>query len=221
MSLLLTSGMALIMALQMSLFTVTTVAYAVPLPYVAVDFMTSREYYVQHKDFASLGGFLVPMVCGLWILLRQDKKGGNMTSIFDVARYILTKTGPIGVWKLQKLCYYAEAWSLVWTDESLFPEDFEAWSNGPVCRPLADFLQKKFVVNETYIEKGEIERLSDDQKDTIYRVAREYGKMEPFELRDIARSENPWKDARGDILDGVECHAVIPKDTIKSYFGGL
>lgn len=70
MSLLLTSGMAFIMALQMPSFTVTTGAYAVPLPYVAVDFMTSREYYVQHKDFASLGGFLIPMVCGLWILLR-------------------------------------------------------------------------------------------------------------------------------------------------------
>lgn len=144
-----------------------------------------------------------------------------MASIFDVARYILTKTGPIGIWKLQKLCYYAETWSLVWTDESLFPEDFEAWSNGPVCRVLADSLSGKFVVNETCIVRGNIDNLSDDQKDTISRVAREYGKMEPFELQDIVRSENPWKDARGDILDGVECHAVISKDTIKAYFGGL
>lgn len=40
--------------------------------------------------------------------------------------------------KLQKLCYYAQAWSLVWDDEPLIEKDFEVWANGLVCR---EFLQ--------------------------------------------------------------------------------
>nr|WP_296476513.1 type II toxin-antitoxin system antitoxin SocA domain-containing protein [uncultured Acetatifactor sp.] len=35
--------------------------------------------------------------------------------------------------KLQKLCYYARAWTLVWDDAPLFEEDFQAWANGLVC----------------------------------------------------------------------------------------
>jgi len=59
-----------------------------------------------------------------------------MATIFHVAKYFLDKLGPMSVWKLQKLCYYAQAWSLVWDEKPLFQEDFQAWSNGPVCPEL-------------------------------------------------------------------------------------
>ena len=36
-----------------------------------------------------------------------------MASVFDVAAYILKKTGPSSIMKLHKLTYYAQAWSLV------------------------------------------------------------------------------------------------------------
>ena len=45
--------------------------------------------------------------------------------IFDVAKYILRKNGPISTMKLQKLCYYAQSWSLAWDG-----------ANGPVCPEL-------------------------------------------------------------------------------------
>lgn len=32
-----------------------------------------------------------------------------VASIFDVARYILHELGSMNTWKLQKLCYYAQA----------------------------------------------------------------------------------------------------------------
>ena len=38
--------------------------------------------------------------------------------------------------KLQKLVYYAQAWSLVWDEEPLFPDPIEAWANGPVVYEL-------------------------------------------------------------------------------------
>ena len=59
-----------------------------------------------------------------------------MANIFSAAKYILEKQGTMSAMKLQKLCYYAQAWSLVWDDNELFPEDFEAWVNGPVCPVL-------------------------------------------------------------------------------------
>ena len=35
-----------------------------------------------------------------------------MASVFDVAAYILEKKGEMSTLKLQKLVYYAQAWSL-------------------------------------------------------------------------------------------------------------
>ena len=57
---------------------------------------------------------------------------GKPAGVLDVAAYILMKRGRLSAWKLQKLCYYAQAWSLVWDDECLFTERIEAWANGPV-----------------------------------------------------------------------------------------
>lgn len=59
-----------------------------------------------------------------------------MASVYDVATYILEKQGAMTTWKLQKLVYYSQAWSLVWDDDVLFPEEIEAWANGPVVREL-------------------------------------------------------------------------------------
>ena len=56
-----------------------------------------------------------------------------MATVFDVAKYILRKCGRISTWKLEKLCYYSQAWTMAWDEIPLFNEDFEAWANGPVC----------------------------------------------------------------------------------------
>ena len=45
-----------------------------------------------------------------------------MANVFDVAKYILEKLGTLSTMKLQKLCYYCQAWSLVWDDTPLFDE---------------------------------------------------------------------------------------------------
>ena len=50
-----------------------------------------------------------------------------MATVFDVAKYILEKKGTMSTMKLQKLCYYSQAWSLVWDDQPLFNEDFESF----------------------------------------------------------------------------------------------
>ena len=83
-----------------------------------------------------------------------------MANVFDAARYILLKTGEISTWKLQKLCYYAQAWTLAWTGKPLFPEDFEAWRNGPVCRPLFVRHKGMYSVTEDFLPDGNIDALT-------------------------------------------------------------
>jgi hypothetical protein len=49
-------------------------------------------------------------------------KDTNMIDYYDVAAYILKKKGKMCRWKLQKLVYYSQAWSLVWDGAPLFDE---------------------------------------------------------------------------------------------------
>lgn len=59
-----------------------------------------------------------------------------MADVVDVAEYILAQRGPMSAAKLQKLCYYSQAWHLVWDGVPLFPEPIHAWANGPVIPEL-------------------------------------------------------------------------------------
>ena len=144
-----------------------------------------------------------------------------MASIFDVAKYVLNKPGEISTWKLQKLCYYSQAWHLAWTGHSIFPEDFQAWANGPVSPDLFHDHQGKFTVDEQDISKGNPDNLSDDEKDSIDVVLKDYGSMEPYDLRELSHKEDPWKNARGDLPEGAKCTNVISKDSMGEYYGSL
>ena len=91
-----------------------------------------------------------------------------MANVFDVAKYILEKMGTMSTMKLQKLCYYAQVWSLVWDDTPLFKEEFEAWANGPVCRELFFKTKGQFSVSAEDENGGE-GILTDNERDTIDR----------------------------------------------------
>lgn len=143
-----------------------------------------------------------------------------MANVFATARYLLTKSGPMSTMKLQKLCYYAQAWSLVWDDFPLFEEDFQAWANGPVCPELFFATKGKFLVSaeDEPVGKGE---LSDNQKDTVDRVLEYYGKHDAQWLSQLTHLEDPWKEARADTLPGGSCCNVISKESMAMYYGGL
>ncbi len=64
----------------------------------------------------------------------------SVATASDVARYFLglaTEDGDlITNLKMQKLVYYAYAWTLVKNDRKLFDEPIQAWANGPVVPSL-------------------------------------------------------------------------------------
>lgn len=144
-----------------------------------------------------------------------------MATVFDVAKYILRKKGTMSTWKLQKLCYYSQAWAYTWTERPIFEEHFEAWSNGPVCPDLFHKHQGKFSVNESSINSGSADNLTEDEKESIDIVLNDYGDMEPYDLRELSHMEDPWKNARGDLPDGVPSKTEITLESMGVYYGSL
>lgn len=144
-----------------------------------------------------------------------------MASVFDVAKFFMHTNDEMTTMKLQKLCYYAQAWSLVWDDVPLFEEDFEAWANGPVCPALFSAHKGKFILQDgdlgTY-DKGEFNQ---DQLETLEAVNRYYADKSPAWLSDLTHNEDPWKLARGKCLPGDRCNSVISKDDMQNYYSSL
>ncbi|MCR0266239.1 DUF4065 domain-containing protein [[Clostridium] innocuum] len=142
-------------------------------------------------------------------------------NVFDVAKYILHKNGPISTMKLQKLCYYAQSWSLAWDETPLFKEDFQAWANGPVCPELFHRHRGLYSVDEKLFKDADIGKFNDEQKETIDSVLDYYGEKNPQWLSELTHSELPWKLTRGDTPPGDFCNRVIEKELMQSYYGGL
>lgn len=141
-------------------------------------------------------------------------------SVFDVARYILDRTGEISTWKLQKLCYYAQAWTLAWNDKPLFEEDFQAWANGPVCPALFDAHRGVYTIKPEMIH-GDPSKLDAEQIENINIILKGYGDKDAYWLREQTHAEAPWKNARGDLPEGASSRAVISKESMGLYYGGL
>lgn len=143
-----------------------------------------------------------------------------MANVFDVAKYILYKKERISMWKLQKLCFYSQAWAIVWTEKPLFEEEFEAWSNGPVCPALFEKHKGKFFVEFSDID-GNIDNLTPNEKETIDIVLNDYGNMTPYDLREQTHQEMPWKNARQGIPEGTSSNVTITKESMGAYYGSL
>lgn len=144
-----------------------------------------------------------------------------MANVYDVAKYILIKTGQITSMKLQKLMYYSQAWSLVWDEEALFDEDFEAWANGPVLRCL--FVKHKglFKVDSSLLIDYDENLLNEEQKETIDLVLKNYGSFTGQQLSRQTHSEAPWKEAREGIEPMEQSTRVIDKSSIAWYYSSL
>ncbi|MER7165223.1 type II toxin-antitoxin system antitoxin SocA domain-containing protein [Micromonospora sp. NPDC000207] len=118
-----------------------------------------------------------------------------MARIEDVAAYVLDKQGPITAMKLQKLCYYAQAWNLVWEDRPLFDARVEAWANGPVIADLYRLHRGRFELGAGDIA-GEPKALTPAERETVDAVLDFYGGMTAHHLSDLTHREDPWLQAR-------------------------
>lgn len=145
-----------------------------------------------------------------------------MATVFDVAAYVLNRRGVMSAMKLQKLCYYAQAWSLVWDDKPLFEEEIQAWANGPVCPALYDVHRGRFDVGPDLLEgRGNPDVLNDEQQATVDAVLGYYGGKPSTWLSELTHSEAPWVDARADLTPGMRGNTPITLAAMAEYYGSL
>lgn len=144
-----------------------------------------------------------------------------MATIFDVAKYITERTGEVSAMKLQKLMYYVQAWSLVWEEEPLFDNDFQAWANGPVLPGLYALHRGMFKVEASLFSEASSANLTDTERGNIDKVIAFYGEKTAQWLSNLTHQENPWLDARGELPVGASSEVVIPQAAIHEYYSSL
>ena len=149
-----------------------------------------------------------------------------MATVFDVARYILTRLDedgklPVTTWKLQKLVYYSQAWSLVWDDAPLFEAPIQAWANGPVCPVLYRHTKASLRYSAAAEIDGNPRSLTETQRETVDEVIKHYGRHAPQYLSELTHSELPWQEAREGLSATERGNRAIKLDTMAQYYGGL
>jgi uncharacterized phage-associated protein len=143
------------------------------------------------------------------------------TTIFDIALYALDKQGDITAMKLQKLTFYVKAWGLVWDEEEIFPEHFEAWANGAISPELYRAHHGQFKVDPGTFATSNPDNIASHHKETIDSVLDFYGKYTAQQLIDINHQETPWRKARADCKPGDHCTNVITTASIAEYYSGI
>lgn len=144
-----------------------------------------------------------------------------MASVIDAAKYILDQTGEITAMKLQKLAYYSQAWALVWDEEEIFEDDFEAWANGPVNKRLYNVHRGMFKVTPALFKDGNPGKLPDYHRETIDKVLEFYGDKTAQWLSNLTHKEAPWKEAREGYEPMASCTEVISKASMAEYYSSL
>lgn len=150
----------------------------------------------------------------------------SMSVIFKVAQWFLNKT-PMSENKLQKLCYYAYAWYIVFFNDAevikseediktLCDDDFEAWIHGPVCRRLHNkYRQYGWENIPTEAEKPSFD---DNITDLLNQVWNIYGSLTADQLEHLTHQEDPWKMAREGVPFGEACTNRITPLSIFNYY---
>lgn len=123
--------------------------------------------------------------------------------------------------KLQKLVYYAQAWSLVWDEKPLFDEKIQAWLAGPVVPALYAKHKGCFIVDKNTfkkVKKGDPNKLNNDERETVDAVLDFYGKRSAEWLSDLTHKERPWRDARNGVGEMDNSENEISLESMATYY---
>jgi len=147
-----------------------------------------------------------------------------MKSAVDIARYFLCRVDreagdTISPLKLQKLVYYAQAWSLVFRNEPLFFQDIEAWVYGPaihdVWHEYKDYHYRDIPAPEELIE------FAKDEIEVLEEVWDTYGELSARYLQELTHSETPWRNARKDLEPAQQSNNIISHSDMKAFYSKM
>ncbi len=141
-----------------------------------------------------------------------------MPTVFDIALAFLN-IEPMSNKKLQKLCYYAQAWYLALNNEPLFNERFEAWIHGPVCPDLYhNYKHNGYRIIRTNETTSEEMRKDPYLMDFINNIYAMYGDMTGDELEALTHKELPWINARRGLQDWESSNNEVSMHDMMNYY---
>lgn len=143
-----------------------------------------------------------------------------MASVYDVANWFLSKDS-IQPKKLQKLCYYYEAWhNALYDDSGIDDTQFQAWVHGPVSPELYREY-KRFGWNPIPKKTDIINSLGEKQLELLESVWLTYGDLSGNELEALTHDEMPWKIARGSCSSTEKCTNVISPESMATFYKSI
>ena len=153
------------------------------------------------------------------ITSSQEADNTGMYTVLEVAKWFLNKS-PMTHKKLQKLCYYAQAWSYALNNRRLIDSDFQAWVHGPVSPALYEFF-KPFGYN-TICMKGSYSSQIDPKDEALLEdVWETYGDHDGNSLEALSHREAPWINARQGYLPHERCTVVIDPESMREYYKAI
>ena len=149
--------------------------------------------------------------------------------ITDVANFYLLKA-PMSNKKIQKLCYYAEAWSRALLDKPIANNaEFEAWVHGSVNVKLYNLFKKygwRLIEIQPEEDKQIVDQkvnsvFDDDQRDLLESVWVTYGNMTGDQLEAQMHNEAPWIEARDGAKMFERVNTPINTETMVKYYQSI
>jgi uncharacterized phage-associated protein len=128
---------------------------------------------------------------------------------------------PLTNLRLQKLLYYAQAWSLVLRESELFPEEIEAWRWGPVVPVVYDELADGQGANQIPPTAfGDAPDLPLEEAELVRSVWEAYNQFSALQLSRMAQEETPWVRAWNRPSEGTASgNNPIKVEDLEDYFG--
>ena len=140
-------------------------------------------------------------------------------SVFEIANWFLTKETMTHK-KLQKLCYYAQAWCYTLKGYRLMDTVFEAWVHGPVSPALYDKF-KCFSFSSIKLAGDYTPRIASDDIELRESVWETYGDHTGNALEALTHSEPPWIEARAGYAPNERCNVPISLESMKRYYASI
>ena len=154
-----------------------------------------------------------------WHGILKMKRGDSMAqyTAAEVAKWFLSHASMTHK-KIQKLCYYAQAWYCALYDgKPLFDDEIQAWVHGPVVPSLypiyADYKWTAVPMAEFDIP------LFDTRARIILEAVYEtYGDLSGDQLESLTHSEDPWIQARGNLKPWETSTTPITCAAMRKYY---
>lgn len=167
-------------------------------------FQYTVEIEIRKKRLINGGSFM-----------ERGEYGAN-----EIANWFLNKE-EMSHKKLQKLCYYAQAWGYTLLDEKLIDDDFKAWVHGPVSPSLYQCYKGSGWSKLKLDNEAQLPKLTTEQEELLESVWLTYGDMTANALEVLTHDETPWKEARRGLSSFERGNRDITLAAMKDFYSTL